>query len=340
MPEVSFQPPSISNSIGKLRIDIEGISGQGGPVYPQLFVLLQITLKSADVHSRVGMGVTLPTPEDLIQDYSLHQIYGTLFFGSQGGATVQVANFQSLPISHFSRTSPEAQVNLAIPLDLYRLRLIEAQRVGDVVLRFDFTFHYAKHYQIPRKQANSPIERFESNYIQFTISIPQSHWVTKVQPGLGYGKISLVEVPTPQSALGETIKGAVTEFEQAQTYLLSGDYNKALGHCRNALEILSNAVEYKGAPKNGRKDPSFADKIDYLLDVLPGAPTGFRRENLARMCKDLYGFTSPPQHPSPPDFTRDDAEMTWHITLALLSYLGKCLARTAQEAAMVSVAST
>ncbi len=190
MPEVSFQPPSTSNTLGKLRIDIEGISGQGGPVYPQLFVLLQITLKSADVHPRVGMGIALPTPEDLVQDYSLHQIYGTLFYGSQGGALVQVANFQSLPISHFSRTIPEAQVNLAIPLDLYRFRLIEAQRVGDVVLRFDFTFHYAKHYQIPRKQANSPIERFESSFIQFTISIPQSYWVTKVLPGLGYRKIS------------------------------------------------------------------------------------------------------------------------------------------------------
>lgn len=340
MPEVSFQPPSTSNTVGKLRIDIEGISGQGGPVYPQLFVLLQITLKSADVHPKVGMGIALPTPEDLVQDYSLHQIYGTLFFGSQGSSMVQMANFQSLPISHFSRTSPEAQVNLAIPLDLYRLRLIEAQRAGDVALRFDFTFHYAKYYQIPRKQANSPIERFESSFTQFTISVPQSHWATKVLPGLGYGKIALVEVPTPESAFGETIRGAVAEFERAQTYLLQADYNKALGHCRNVLEILSNAVEYKGTPKNGSKNPSFADKIDYLLDVLPGGPTGFRRENLARMCKDLYGFTSPPEHPSPPDFTRDDAEMTWHIIVALLSYLGKCLARAKQETAAVSVQSS
>ncbi len=31
MPEVSFQPPSTSNTVGKLQIDIEGISGQSGP---------------------------------------------------------------------------------------------------------------------------------------------------------------------------------------------------------------------------------------------------------------------------------------------------------------------
>ncbi len=117
------------------------------------------------------------------------------------------------------------------------------------------------------------------------------------------------------------------EFQQAQEQMLRGDYNKVLGYLRNALEILSNAVEYRGTPRDGKANPSFADKIDYLLDVLPGAPTGFRRENLARMCKDLYGFTSPPEHPSPPQYTRDDAEMTMLSTVAILSYVGKFLSR-------------
>lgn len=160
-----------------------------------------------------------------------------------------------------------------------------------------------------------------------TVIIPRSDWVDKVLPGLGYGKIYLVEVPVPQRAIGEIIANTLKEFQQAQQQMLLGDYNKVLGHLRNTLEVLSDAVEYKGTPRDGKTNPSFADKIDYLLTVLPGAPTGFRRENLARMCKDLYGFTSPPEHPSPPHFTRDDAELTMLSTIAVLSYMGKFLSR-------------
>mgnify|MGYP007135523692 CR=1 FL=1 len=82
-------------------------------------------------------------------------------------------------------------------------------------------------------------------------------------------------------------------------FTVKGDYDQVLDKCRNALEVLSNARPYEGTPKNGG-NPSFADKIDYLLQFLPGAPTGFRGQNLARMCKDLYGFTSVPEHPNPP----------------------------------------
>lgn len=320
MPDMSFSPPSAMNStVGTLRVDVERIGGQSGPVYPQLTVPLRITLSSTDVQIRAGN--VYPTGEDPIQDYGLYQICGKLYFASQ-----QIADFRSDPISHFSRDGGELTIPLAIPLDSFRVQHIESQRIGDPSFRFDFIFQYIRYQQIPRKQRNPHIERFEQGWHQFSISIPQSHWVNNVLPGLGYGKIAFVEVPTPESAFGETLKGAVVEFEKGQKYLLLGDYNKALGQCRNALEMLSNAVEYKGTPKNGT-NPSFADKIDYVLSILPSAPTGFRRDNLARMCKDLYGFTSPSEHSSPPSFTRDDAEMTRHIVAAVLSYVGRFLDR-------------
>src|SRR5207249_3111590 len=148
---------------------------------------------------------------------------------------------------------------------------------------------------------------------------PRSDWVDKMLPGLGYGKIYLVEVPTPERTIGETIAKAVEEFQQAQQHMLHGDYNKLLNHCRNALERLSNARKYEGNKEN----PSFADKIDYLLDILPGMPTGERREGLKRMLTYLWKLTSMPEHPSPPHFTRDDAEMVMLITIAILSYMGK-----------------
>jgi hypothetical protein len=151
MPETQIQVPFISATTGKLRIEVEHINGQGGPIYPQLFVPLQISVTSGEVSPKYGPGGMVQAPEDLMQDCSLHQISGALIIGSG-----QVAQFQSPPIRHFSRTSPEVQVTLAIPLDLQRLQLIEAQRVGDIALRFDCTFEYARHTPVPRTDGVRP----------------------------------------------------------------------------------------------------------------------------------------------------------------------------------------
>lgn len=270
------------------------------------------------------MGNYIPTADDPIQDYTLHQIYGTLFFSSGVGSAGQIV-FHSFPLSLFSRPATRGQVVLNIPLDVYQLRQIEEQRFGGVSLKFDFTFEFAKHYPIARKEPYAPIEKFETNFFSMTMNIPRSDWVDKVLPGLGYGKIDLVEVPLLETAIGERLAKAVAEFQQVQSYMLQGNYDKVLGHCRNALELLSNARTYEGDKMN----PSFADKIDSLLEILPGAPTGVRRENLARMLKDLWGFTSMPQHPLPPHFSGDDAEMARLITIAVLFYVGKFLSREA-----------
>lgn len=336
MAETRFRPPSISQEIGTVTINAEWVSGQGGPAFPQLNVLMEISLQSAETQNSLGTGMYIPTGDDPIQDYTLHQIYGTLIFVSGGSSQGQIA-FHSLPLSLLSRPATKGQVVLNIPLTLYQLRQIEEQRVGDLSLKFNFTFEFAKHYPIARKQRVGPIEKFETNSFPMEVTIPRSIWTDRVLPGLGYGKIYLIEVPTPEKSIGGTIVKVVEEFQQAQQHMLHGDYNKALNHCRNALERLSSTRKYEGSKEN----PSFADKIDYLLTVLPGAPAGTRGENLRRMLKDLYGLTSMPEHPSPPHFTRDDAEMTIQITTAVLSYIGKFLAHMEVEASgQIAVSAT
>jgi len=326
--ETTFRPPSTSIDIGTITINPEWISGQGSPAFPQLNVLLAISLKSTEPRAQymMGTGPYIPKPDDPIQDYTLHQIYGKLSFPGGGSVT-----FHSLPLSLFSRPEAKGQVLLTIPLDAYQLREIEAHRVGDIALQFEFTFEFAKHYPVARNELRSPIEKFETNFFTMTVTIPRSDWVDKVLPRLSYGKIYLVEVPTPEKALDGAIVKIVEEFQHAQQHMLHGDYNKVLGCCRNALERLSNARKYEGDKEN----PSFADRIDYLLTVLPGTPTGARRAHLARLLKDLYGLTSMPEHPSPPRFTREDAEMALLNTLAVLSYIGKFFSREMEAPSQV-----
>lgn len=330
MTETQFQPRTTSWPIGKATISPEHISGQGGPAFPYLSVPVNITLQSAETRNSMGQGVYIPTGDDPIQDYTLHQIYGTLIFNLGGSSSGQVT-FHSFPLSFFSRPDIQGTVVLTIPLTVYQLQQIESQRSGDISLKFDFTFEFAKHYSVPRKQPASPIEQFETNFFSMTVNVPRSTWIDKVLPGLGYGKIHLVEVPTAQKAIGDTITRAMEDFQHAQEQMLQGDYNNVLGYCRDALERLSNARKYEGEKEN----PSFSEKIEFLLTVLPGAPTGVRRTHLARLLKDLYGLTSMPEHPSPPHFTRDDAEMAILNTIAVLSYMGKFLSRE-QEAAKLA----
>lgn len=331
MTESQFRPRSASRDIGKATISPEHISGQGGPAFPYLSVPVGITLQSAELQNTIGAGIYIPTENDPIQDYTLHQIYGTLIFNLGGSSSGQI-NFHSFPLSFFSRNGTEGQIVLNIPLTVYQLQQIEGQRTGDLSLKFDFTFEFAKHCPIPRKQPSSPIERFETNFFSMTVNVPRSTWIDNVLPGLGYGKIHLVEVPTPDKAIGDTIAKAVEDFQHAQEQMLLGRYDHVLGYCRDALERLSNARKYEGE----KDHPSFADKIDYLLSVLPGTPTGTRRTHLARLLKDLHGLTSMPEHPSPPHFTRDDAEMAMLNTLAVLSYIGKFMAREAEASGQMT----
>src|SRR5260370_19457306 len=184
------------------------------------------------VYDKYGRGGIVQAREDLMQDCRLPQISGDRIFVSG-----QVAQFQSASIRHFTRTNPEVQVVLAIHLDLQRLQLIEAQRVGDIALRFDCIFEYTRDTPLPRTERRSPIEGFESGFVSFTVTVPQSHWV-KVLSGLGYGKIALVEAPTAQHAVGDLIVGVLEELTHAQEAMVQGDYNKVLGQCRKAIRRL------------------------------------------------------------------------------------------------------
>ena len=115
MTETQFQPRTTSWPIGKATISPEHISGQGGPAFPYLSVLVNITLQSAEIQNRVGAGMYIPTGDDPIQDYTLHQIYGTLIFNLGGSSSGQIA-FHSFPLSFFSRPAIEGTVVLNIPL--------------------------------------------------------------------------------------------------------------------------------------------------------------------------------------------------------------------------------
>ncbi len=310
MAEMTLNAPGFGATWATLRVESTQIGAQGGPAFPQLLMPLSVVLHP--VEPKLVMGDYFPTPDDPIQHYSLLQLSGSLVVNS-----IPIGTFQTTPITLNSRNNQSGTVLILVPLDLFRIQYIEERRSGDVSLRLDITPWIAKHYRVARKEPLSGYEQFETNFHQLSVQVPQSHWIQNILPGLGYGRIHLIEVPIPATAIGEGLTKTVTELQHAQDAFTNGDYNKSLLFCRNAIELLSTIRPYVGEVKR----PTFADKIDFLLEVLPGTPTGVRRENLARLLKDLWGFTSMSPHPSKLQFTRDDAQMTMLIVTAILSYM-------------------
>jgi len=46
-----------------------------------------------------------------------------------------------------------------------------------------------------RQEYRRDVENFTTGNFNITFSIPQSHWIDKILPGLGYGKVKLIEIP-------------------------------------------------------------------------------------------------------------------------------------------------
>src|SRR5260370_26999193 len=151
MATLQLQNPSLSCSMGEIRLEDTGITGNGGPLFPYLAANMEIRLKSCETIRMIGVA-SQPGPDDPIQDYTLLQVDGSLFISSQGGNIGEVAHFQSFPILLYSRPEAMGNINLRIPINAYQIQQIEERRIGDVTLRFDLNLLFAKHYL--RKRQN------------------------------------------------------------------------------------------------------------------------------------------------------------------------------------------
>ena len=323
MMKTSFSLSSFT--IGEIGIDPQQIRGGGGPDFPRLSVNLEVEMKpfapmvSGDQY-RPG----------LVVRHTLIQILGTMSFRGRQGREVEIAEFESKPLLHLSKDWPTSY-QFSVPLDLARINRIEEQRAGDAALTFHFTALLAKHPGASReesgKRIDESIEALRSTNFDLYVQIPQSHWINSVLPGLGYGKIKIVEIPTPDKLIPEVFAQAIREFEKAQQYMTQSDFDKAVAHCRNTLDLIPKVVHLKF---EADAKPSYPDRVKKLLkEHLPEPLGDSKREAIEKMLTTLWSLTSishhQNSHPSAGYFSRADADLIMLMTTALLSYLGRLL---------------
>ncbi|HJH27191.1 MAG TPA: hypothetical protein C5S37_10620 [Methanophagales archaeon] len=313
MPKDDFSISSWSTR-SDISLEVDRISGVGGPEYPQLHIPVEFTLRPSEKKGK-------------IKAYSLLWLRSSLHIEN-----IKIGEGFSEPIAEYSwpHLSPR-QISIEIPLDHYRIEKIEERRQGDIQFRLSGSALIAEHPSIAkagpneRQEYKTDVENFTTGNFNITFSIPQSHWIDKILPGLGYGKVKLIEVPIPEKIVPDTFQKALTELQESQRYFVEGDYDKVVAHCRSAVQLIPAArpIDLSGLDK-----PSFNGKVrEFLKQNLSTFLTNSKQEFIENIIKATWKLGSIPHHPSSSlgYFNRADAEAIMLVTTALLAYVGKLL---------------
>lgn len=300
MAEQSF---TLNNSqTQKIRIEPGDVRGNGGKESPILIVPIELSVAPlkhngySQNFNLIGVDVNLRTRE-------LNSII----------AKASVTNFWKVRYENSYTYSIEFQ------LDSYRISKIEDRRVDDLILTLEVKLHvgYYSSIQLNKNDPQSTIEfitDFQSVQIQLlNVQIPQSHWVSKVLPALGYNAVQIIEIPITSQLIGETQKISLKELKLANDYFLRGDYDKSVSHCRTALEPLRKKLLEVKDKIESKSEREWIVKI-----------TESTENWLETVIKNTYFFTSKTHHtPSVGHFSRHEAEVVFALTTSIISYAGK-----------------
>ena len=288
----------------KIRVEATRIRGEGGPEYPRLIIPAELDL------SPIG-----PRGEE--QHFAILNVQCGLFLQDPSLKIADAINNFSPNKVHFVGHSTTYEVEF--PLDQYRIERIEEKRKDD--LNITVSFHLITSLCMPQviqrndRQVTEEFltTDFDSTSVRLSLDVPKSHWIEKVLPSLGYGEVRIVEIPLAEGIVARESPKSLDEFMHAQEYFDKGDYDKAVEHCRTAIEPIREILHrLKGMIESNTE-------YDWVKEI--GEATC---DWLDKIYKKTRNLTSKPHHlPSVGHFSRYDAEAILLVTTALIAYVGK-----------------
>lgn len=227
MPETSLQIRSDSQN--RVRVEATEVKAEEGSAYPRLLVPARLDLNPIEgkiAFSILGVQASLGSPD----------------------APGRLAD--ALPIlTPFSVTYPNASTtyNLEFPLDHYRIKALEERRSGDLKVRLEIHFLVGLYENLPVQTKDGSGTRnflmgFETPFVALSLEVPQSHWVAKVLPALGYREYFLVEIPKRGK---QVIQAAWNLVAKADDAFARWDTKSVYAHCREVGTLLERTVKEK-----------------------------------------------------------------------------------------------
>lgn len=325
MPEAVFSNEH-NQPIVTLHIESQNMNATGGPLFPHLRVQGKAQLNSTKVNAAVEVRKPDGSMVELTERYTLLGFVGAVTF-KLGNTSLELARVNSqLAFVAVRRPQAIAYPDFEMPLDAARVRQIESHRTTDVRLELDLLASFARHVPIPDgapPEYEAGIAGFFTSHQRMELIIAQSDWVSKLLPRLGYNTLSLIEVPAAARITPAAYAKLMTLLTQADSLLLSGDYDAAIARCRKVLELIPAATKARLAPSQpgfrGRFEAFANRELSALLDES-------QVKSLTDIAAGLYGLGNKAVHsPKQSVYRRADAESILLFTSGLVSYVGRLL---------------
>lgn len=224
------------------------------------------------------------------------------------------------PNSWFLRENEPFHLHFSIPVTAEIIEKIEQSRKGNIHFLLECTLQLGKYEPISLAgQGNQRIEKhFMTEAItgsngQVKFEIEQSQWVNKILYSWKLNQTSLIELPSYTNVVPDEYQESRDELDEALRYFNNGDYDKAVGHCRAALEPFKRKMNELKAHIKSTHD------FEWMNDISEAT-----EKWLDTMLRQTFHFAAKTHHaPSIGHFDRADAQIITMVTTAIIGYVGK-----------------
>jgi len=300
-----------SYTLAEVGLDAAQVSGRGGANYPRLGVLVELTLRA--------------TSGDSAADWLFSDLRAELRINSE-------AISHSLPVTFREmrwRKRPEAtgiSILLEFPLDSIRVAALERFRNGgNIAFNLQFTM-FATEFPAPPGAVEKDPRALQFSmgprgvhrlHADLGLNIAQSVWINQVLPGVGFGKVHILELPAVPVAACESLASAFGALIQAQDLHKQGLYDEAVGRCRVALESILERTKVVGQDGKEKEIPQLPNSWEKKL--------GKRTYDwLASTLPPLKDATNKVLHPPYVEhYDQLESQMILAIVTALMSYAAR-----------------
>ena len=293
-------------------VNIENVQGIGGSVLPRIY--FQVKLNISD---EIGWHL-----RDQVQAWSFGILTGELLIGHEKFADIKSYSLNNMR-SGKQDYPTEFNLNIEAPIDARRIEWLERQRAGK---SFEARLHIDLQVQIFGSNQHTPNFAFglmsvPSIYGDIPLTVPDTQWRERVLPGLGYGKVMVVELPAVSLESCAALDHSFKALENAQKQFSLGLYDETAGSCRVALDQFFEQV--KKEEGSDRTIP----KLKTSWETRLGTAT---HQWLDAALGAIKEASNKPHHSPHNHFDRLGAQMLLMVTTALVSYAAQQLSGEAR----------
>jgi len=300
---------SMGRSLAELDLDVERLSGSGGADYPHLVWQLQLVL----------------LPQKAPQtDYAFRSASAQLYFSAgQKIADARPISLSRVVEGHQAYLGSE-YLNLEFPLDAQRIAVIERMRQGgSLPLRLDMQIHVdeigvIEAHAESKRPALWGLRTAQVMTLQQGFQIPQTHWIERVLPNIGYGKVHILEFPATPLEACAALDHSFKALKQAEEKHRLGFYDDAAGKCRLAIEPFFDHEPVDPTHPESRKKPVLKKSWETKL----GQATHDWLKTTLGAIKDA---SNAPHHSPNEHYSQLDSQMILAVTTAVVAYIARTI---------------